>query len=419
MTATAFSTVCVIGLGYVGLPTAVTLASRGVNVVGVDLSEHVVTRINRGETHIVEPDLDMVLTAVVASGRLKAVYEPKPAEVFLIAVPTPTNEDHSPDMRAVEAAVDSIAPHLAPGNLVIIESTSPVGTTDKAAARLKTLRPDLTFPTERPERSDIMMAYCPERVLPGRTLLELVDNSRLVGGLDQRSAQCGRELYKTFVRADVVLTQARVAEFAKLAENAYRDVNIAFANELSLACHKLGVDVWSVIRLANLHPRVNILSPGAGVGGHCIPLDPWFIHHAAPDVTPLIRTARQVNTAKTQWVAQQIMAAAARFKEPRIALLGLTYKADIDDLRESPAMEIAEVLAQKRAGRLLLVEPYVTHALPKLESQSNVTRTSLDEAVKSADIVAVLVAHDVFKQIPPTDLLSKVIIDAVGVWQRG
>ena len=410
-----FSNISVIGLGYVGLPTAATLASRGINVLGVDISERAVATINAGEAHIIEPDLDMVLGAVVSAGRLRAVTKPEPAEAFLIAVPTPVNEDHSPDMRAVESAIASIAPVLAPGNLIIIESTSPVGTTEKAAVQLKALRPDLTFPNEHPERSQILMAYCPERVLPGRTLHELVENSRLIGGLDKKSAVRGRELYKTFVRADVIVTEARIAEFAKLAENAYRDANIAFANELSLACHELNVDVWAVIKLANLHPRVNILSPGPGVGGHCIPIDPWFIHHAAPNVTPLIRTARQVNMAKTAWVIEQISNAATRFKSPRIALLGLSYKPDIDDLRESPALEIAKALAHKKIGHVLAVEPHVTNLTKDLLSRGNIELMGLEAALKSADIVAILVAHDAFKSLSRAALLSKVTIDTVGL----
>jgi UDP-N-acetyl-D-mannosaminuronic acid dehydrogenase len=413
----AFSTVSVIGLGYVGLPTAATLASRGINVIGVDISAHAVERINSGQAHIIEPDLDMVLAAAVSAGRLRATLKPEPAEAFLIAVPTPVNGDHSPDMATVDAAAASIAPVLAKGNLIIIESTSPVGTTERVAAQLKSLRPDLSFPQDRPERSDILMAYCPERVLPGRTLIELVDNSRLIGGMDKRSTERGRALYKTFVRGDIIPTQARVAEFAKLAENAYRDVNIAFANELSLACSALGVDVWSVIKCANLHPRVNILSPGPGVGGHCIPIDPWFIHHAAPEVTPLIRTAREVNTAKTHWVVTQVEQSAAKFRSPTIALLGLAYKPDIDDLRESPALDVAVALADKRTGKLLVVEPHVT-ALPKaLANKTDVELAGLDDALARADIIVLLVGHEAFKELPRDALLRKVTVDTVGLLQ--
>ncbi len=413
-----FKTVSVVGLGYVGLPTAATLASSGMSVIGVDISETAVARINEGKAHIIEPDLDMVLTAAVGAGRLKAVTKPEPAEAFLIAVPTPVNADHSPDMSAVESAIAAIAPVLARGNLIIIESTSPVGTTEKAAAQLKALRPDLSFPTEAPEASDIMMAYCPERVLPGSTLRELVDNARMVGGLDRRSAARGKALYKTFVRGEIILTEARTAEFTKLAENAFRDVNIAYANELSMACDALGVDVWSVIENANRHPRVNILSPGPGVGGHCIPIDPWFIHHAAPKLTPLIRTSREVNMAKTHWVTQRVCEKAARFKDPRIALLGLSYKPDIDDLRESPAVEVAEELARNNIGQISVVEPHVK-ALPKsLAELSCVRLVSLETALKDADVVVLLVAHEAFREIPRASLLDRVVIDTIGHMQK-
>lgn len=413
-----FSTVSVVGLGYVGLPTAATLASSGLNVIGVDISEAAVARINEGKAHIIEPDLDMVLNAAVRAGRLRAVTKPEPADAFLIAVPTPVNPDHSPDMHAVESATAAIAPVLARGNLIIIESTSPVGTTEKAAAQLKALRPDLSFPTDAPESSDILMAYCPERVLPGSTLRELVDNARMVGGLDRRSADRGKALYKTFVRGELIVTEARTAEFTKLAENAFRDVNIAYANELSMACDALGVDVWSVIENANRHPRVNILSPGPGVGGHCIPIDPWFIHHAAPEVTPLIRTSREVNMVKTHWVTKRVCEKAQRFREPKIALLGLSYKPDIDDLRESPAVEVAEELARTNVGNILVVEPHVKALPPSLSGFDNIKLCSLESALKQSDVVVLLVAHEAFREIPRSSLLDRVVIDTIGHMQR-
>ncbi|MBX3510638.1 MAG: UDP-N-acetyl-D-mannosamine dehydrogenase [Hyphomonadaceae bacterium] len=411
-----FSRVSVIGLGYVGLPTAATLASRGVEVIGVDKSPAVVDRINQGLTHIIEPDLDAVVQQVVRNGKLRATLNPEPAQAFLIAVPTPIREDNSPDMAMVESATAAIAPVLKKGDLVIIESTSPVGTTERAEAQLKQLRPDLVFPKDAPNKADILMAYCPERVLPGRTLKELVENARLVGGLDEVSSAAAKRLYQTFVRGDIRETHARVAEMSKLSENAFRDVNVAFANELSLACDALDVDVWKVIELANLHPRVNILWPGAGVGGHCIPIDPWFIHHAAPHCTPLIRTAREVNLGKTDWVVQQIRQNAKLYENPRIALLGLAYKPDIDDLRESPAMHVAEAIAgHDWLAQLNIVEPHI-EALPKpLEGRNNVALLPLEEALRTSDVVALLVSHTAFTGIRREHLAGKSIIDTSGV----
>jgi UDP-N-acetyl-D-mannosaminuronic acid dehydrogenase len=411
-------TVAVVGLGYVGLPTAALLASRGLNVVGVDIKPEAVDRINEGRAHISEPDLDMVLNAAVKSGALKAYTSPQPADVFLIAVPTPINEDKTADMRAVESALASIAPVLKKGDLVVIESTSPVGTTERAAQQLRALRPDLTFPDTLPELSDVMMAYCPERILPGQTLRELVDNARIVGGLDHRSALRARDVYRFFAMGKIKLATSRVAELSKLTENAFRDVNIAFANELSLVCDHLGVDVWSVIKMANLHPRVNILSPGPGVGGHCIPVDPWFIHEALPEATPLIRNAREVNDAKPKRVAAQIARLANRYREPVVAVLGLAYKPNVDDLRESPALEIAEILAERNVGRLLIVEPNI-EALPKsLEGLKGVEFTDHHTAIAEADVVAILVSHSKFRNADRAALASKVVIDTVGLLQQ-
>jgi UDP-N-acetyl-D-mannosaminuronic acid dehydrogenase len=410
-----FSRVSVIGLGYVGLPTAATFASRGVEVIGVDKSKAIVDRINRGLTHIVEPDLDAIIHSAVRHGKLRATLTPEPADAFMIAVPTPIRDDNSPEMSMVESAIAAIAPQLRKGNLVVIESTSPVGTTERAEASLRQMRPDLTFPIDAPNASDIMMAYCPERVLPGRTLHELVENARLVGGLDEASARAALTLYRTFAKGDIRETHARVAEMSKLAENAFRDVNIAFANELSLACDALGVDVWKVIELANLHPRVQILAPGAGVGGHCIPIDPWFIHHAAPDCTPLIRTAREVNLRKTSWVVEQVRRNSGLYKTPRIALLGLAYKPDIDDLRESPAMSVAEAVA---AGdwfdQLNIVEPHISSLPAKLEGRNNVRLLNLEEAINTSDVVVLLVAHSSFRDLKATNLAGKSVIDTSG-----
>jgi UDP-N-acetyl-D-mannosaminuronic acid dehydrogenase len=412
-----FETVSVVGLGYVGLPTAATLAARGLKVVGVDISRAAVERINAGRAHIVEPDLDIILGAVVQAGNLRAVAVPEAADAFMVAVPTPVDaESHRADMRAVEAAIASIAPVLKRGDLLIIESTSPVGTTEQAARQLQNLRPDLSFPDNAPEHSDVMIAYCPERILPGQTLRELIENARIVGGLDRRSAERARDLYAHFATGDIKLTHARVAELAKLTENAFRDVNIAFANELSLVCDSLGVSVWTVIALANLHPRVNILAPGPGVGGHCIPIDPWFIHQAVPDRTPLIRTARAINDGKADFVVERIAAQAQRFREPIIALLGLAYKPNVDDLRESPAVHIARKLCEIGVGEILVVEPHID-AMPKeLSGLKGISLTDLRSAVAKADVVAVLVAHDAFRRLEPAQLAPKSLVDSVGLF---
>ena len=413
-----FQTVSVIGLGYVGLPTAATIATRGINVIGVDIDEAAVKTINTGGSHIVETDLDVVLQAAVVSGKLKAATRPEPADAFVIAVPTPITPDKRSDLRAVEAAFRSIAPVLAKGNLVILESTSPVGTTERMAKLLAELRPDLTFPHDAPEASDVLMSYCPERILPGHTLRELVDNSRTVGGLDSASAEKTLEFYRIFCRGELHLTSSRAAELVKLAENSFRDVNIAFANELSMLCADLDIDVHEVITAANRHPRVTILQPGPGVGGHCIPVDPWFIVEAQPEKARLIRTAREVNDNKTLFVIDQIKARAERFKHPTIAAFGLAYKPDVDDLRESPAVEIVEHLAHDRVGDILVVEPNIDVLPPSLAALANVRLVSLKEAVAKADILAVLVGHAAFKKLPSTTITEKVVIDTIGLWRK-
>jgi UDP-N-acetyl-D-mannosaminuronic acid dehydrogenase len=357
----------------------------------------------------------MVLGAAVTSGKLRAVTAPEPADAFIIAVPTPVAEDRRADVSAIEAALTSIAPVLRRGDLIVIESTSPVGTSEQAARQLSALRPDLTFPDVAPEQSDVLLAYCPERILPGQTLRELVDNARIIGGLDRRSAMRARELYACFAMGPMKVTTARVAELSKLAENTFRDVNIAFANELSLVCDALGIDVWSVIRLANLHPRVDILSPGPGVGGHCIPVDPWFIHQALPEQTPLIRTAREVNDRKPHLLASRIVKVAERFRDPIVALLGLAYKPNTDDLRESPALEIAHELAMKRIGKLLIVEPHLKDLPCRLANHPDLEMTGLANAIERADVVVILVAHNKFRALDRGAVASKVVIDAVGL----
>jgi len=410
-----FQTISVIGLGYVGLPTAAMFASRGLSVIGVDINERAVARVQAGEAHFVEPDLDIVMRAVVTAGNLRAVTVPEPADAFLIAVPTPIRPDHTADLSAVESALDSIAPVLKRGDLVIIESTCPVGTTARAAERLRQARPDLSLPDDSPEASDILLTYCPERILPGQTLRELVDNGRTFGGLDRRSAVAARDLYSLFARGEMRLTTAPTAELSKLVENAFRDVNVAFANELSIVCEAMKLDVWSVIDLANLHPRVNILAPGPGVGGHCIPVDPWFIHEALPEQTPLIRTAREVNDSKPGHITERVAAVAARFRDPTIAVLGLTYKPNVDDLRESPALKVARDLAQREIGRLLIVEPHVA-ALPSgLGNRDRVETATLQEATARADIVVILVAHNKFRSLDRGALSHKIVVDTVGL----
>ena len=409
-------TVCVIGLGYIGLPTAATLASRGVEVIGVDINPRVVAAVNTGQPYFPEPDLDMLLRAATTLGKLRATAEPEPADAFVIAVPTPFNDDRSPNLAYIDAAADAIAPVLASGNVVILESTSPVGTTARLAGRLARLRRDLRFPPERhAEPLDIHVAHCPERVLPGRMVRELIENDRIIGGLTEACAAHAEAVYRIFLQGKPFRTDASTAELVKLVENAYRDVNIAFANELSLICDQLGLNVWQVIELANRHPRVAILRPGAGVGGHCIAVDPWFIVSSAPERARLIRTAREVNDAKPGFVAAQIRERAERFKHPVVACLGLTYKPDVDDLRESPAMAIVLQLARSGSERILVADPNLRSLPPELADLPNIMLCDTFEAVRQADIVAVLVAHSPFRRIPPEDLLRRVVIDATGL----
>jgi len=409
----SFKTVSVIGLGYIGLPTAAIIASRGIDVIGVDISQHTVDTINQGKIHIVEPDLDIVVRSVVQTGKLKATVTPEPADAFLIAVPTPFKNDYQPDLSYIEAAAKLIAPVLEKGNLIVLESTSPVGTTEKVATWLAEARPDMIFPLKGSENADINLAYCPERVLPGYVLQELVSNDRVVGGLTAECAEKAISLYEIFVKGACYVTNARTAEMAKLAENAFRDVNIAFANELSLICDTLQINVWELIKLSNRHPRVNILNPGPGVGGHCIAVDPWFIISSDPDNAKIIKTAREVNDGKPQYVVDRVRKAADRFKSPVIACLGLSFKADIDDLRESPAIEIVEILSESKVGQLLIVEPNID-VLPK-SLEGKVEYTKLNNALDMADIVLLLVDHKQFLQIPPEKLQGRVIIDTRGI----
>ena len=410
-------TVCVIGLGYVGLPTAAILASRGFDVLGVDVNAETVSLINQGKVHIAEPDLDIMVNGAVARGKLKAATEPQPADAFIIAVPTPFVDDHKPDLSCLRAAAESVAGVLEEGDLIIIESTVPVGTTAAVCEWLAEARPQLRFPHQAGSEADVRVAHSPERVLPGRILLELARNDRVIGGVSTLCGERAARLYRRFVNGECLITTARTAELVKLAENAYRDVNIAFANELSLVCDRLGLNVWDVAALANRHPRVDILKPGPGVGGHCIAVDPWFMIDSAPDETPLIRAARGVNDAKPAHVAAQVLAAAADFPTPRIACLGLSYKADIDDLRESPALDVVRILAAQGKGDILVVEPHASHLPESLVALGRVTAVDLDRALDEADIVVLLVDHQSFKAVPPERLEGKVVIDTRGLWR--
>lgn len=418
-----FNTISIIGLGYIGLPTAAAFASRQKKVIGIDINAQAVETINRGEIHIVEPDLDRVVKTAVEQGFLRASTQPEAADAFLIAVPTPFKDDHQPDLSWVKAAAESIAPVLKKGDLVILESTSPVGATEQMAAWLSSSRPDLSFPQQVGEAADVNIAYCPERVLPGKVMMELVKNDRVIGGMTAVCSQRACDLYTIFLEGECVVTNARTAEMCKLTENSFRDVNIAFANELSLICADQGINVWELIRLANRHPRVNILQPGPGVGGHCIAVDPWFIVAQNPVQARLIRTAREVNDSKPLWVLEQVKRALAesltssdkRASELTIVCFGLAFKPDIDDLRESPAMHVAEMIAGWHPGTMLVVEPNI-HQLPR-SLKEKAELVSLDEALLQADVLVMLVDHAQFKALDPQRVQGYQIVDTKGVWQ--
>jgi UDP-N-acetyl-D-mannosaminuronic acid dehydrogenase len=408
--------VAVLGLGYIGLPTAAIVARSGAQVLGIDIHQNVVDTVNSGGVHIEEVDLDALVQGVVQRGLLRASTRIEPCDVFLIAVPTPFDDDHAPDVRHVLTAARSIAPVLKVGDIVILESTSPVGTTEAVRDALEELRPDLKFPHAGNGAADVAIAYCPERVLPGRILVELIDNDRCIGGITPRCARKALAFYRSFVRGACITTTAKVAEMVKLSENAFRDVNIAFANELSLVSDKLGIDVWDVITLANRHPRVNILTPGPGVGGHCIAVDPWFIVHSAPELTPLIRTARNVNDGKTDHVIARA-SALIEAEAGKVALLGLAFKANVDDFRESPAMKIAEVLAAKFGDRIAIVEPHVA-ALPKVLADTGAALIDIDSALAECETMIVLVDHDIFKSVPAEERAGKIVYDTRGIWSN-
>jgi UDP-N-acetyl-D-mannosaminuronic acid dehydrogenase len=406
--------ICVVGLGYIGLPTASIFAARGKKVYGLEINPKIVATINSGQIHIVEPDLDVLVRAAVQSGNLVAGAEPVDADTFIIAVPTPflDGRDYpAPNLKHVEFASRSIAPNISESSLVVLESTSPVGTTEKVRDWIAEERAKRRMPMV----SGAQFAHCPERILPGQMLKEIVSNDRICGGLTPEAAVRARDLYGIFCNGDIHLTDARTAEMVKLTENASRDVQIAFANELSIVCDRIGINVWEVIRLANRHPRVKILQPGPGVGGHCIAVDPWFIVDAAPDVTQLIRAARAVNDRKPLWVLEKVRGMASRFKKPVIACLGLTFKADVDDLRESPSMSIVNALAQLPDAVLLVDEPYVIELPPSLRRE-NVRKVPANAAIAAADIVVLLVNHKQYSTLDRKTLDTKVLVDTRGMW---
>lgn len=415
-TVSAAQHVAVIGLGYIGLPTAAALASGGADVTGMDVNQRTVDFVNEGKVPFVEPDLGTVLAGAVSQGRLRATTEVPAADAFIVAVPTPFKGDHQPDLSFIQTAAESIAPHLTGGELVILESTSPPGTTDFMAQVILDKRSDLTLEPNRP--NTVYFAHCPERVLPGRIMVELRTNDRTVGSLNGNAGERARALYQLFCGGEFLMTDARTAEMSKLTENAFRDVNIAFANELSIIASKLDIDVWELIELSNHHPRVNILQPGPGVGGHCIAVDPWFIVAAAPEESRLIRSAREVNDHKPEYVLDHVLPKANRFKSPKVAALGLAFKPDIDDLRESPAMYITEQLAdQLSEGTVLAVEPNIDELPASLAEKGNVELVDLNHAVEDADIILLLVDHTEFKNYNPRKLHSTIIYDTRGVWR--
>jgi UDP-N-acetyl-D-mannosaminuronic acid dehydrogenase len=409
--------VVVVGLGYIGLPTSAVLASHGIPVTGVDVNADTVAEINAGRVPIVEPDLDSSVAGAVARGTLTAQVEVPAADAFLIAVPTPFRGDKQPDLTHVEQATRAVAAALTGGEVVILESTVPPGSTLQVSRWLAEERPDLRFPHDHPDDPEVYVAHCPERVLPGRIMIELVTNDRLVGGLTPECARRAAALYWVCCRGEVVLTDAASAEMAKLVENSFRDVNIAFANELAEVCEQLGLDVWEVIRLANKHPRVNVLRPGPGVGGHCIAVDPWFIVATAPEQARLIRQARETNDARPASVVARVGALAG--DGATVACLGLAFKADVDDLRESPAIEVTRTLATTRPDlKVLAVEPHVSRLPAVLDALPNVTLTDTDTALEAADVVVLLVDHRELVAIDPARLAGRPVVDTRGAWRH-
>lgn len=417
-----FERISMIGLGYIGLPTAAVFAAYGTEVLGIDVSQKVVDTINAGKIHIVEPELDGIVRKAVADGKLRASLTPEEAEAFVIAVPTPFKADYEPDLSYIQSAANMIAPVLKKGDLVILESTSPIGATEQLALWLAEARSDLSFPQQAGEEADVQVAHCPERVLPGHVVRELVENDRIIGGMTDKASEMAVAMYKKVVQGDCVVTNARTAEMCKLTENSSRDVQIAFANELSIICDKFDIDVWELISLANRHPRVNILQPGAGVGGHCIAVDPWFIVASAPEEAKIVRAARDGNDGKPFWVLEKGKAAIAEalsedtsrtMADIKVACLGLAFKPDIDDLRESPALQITHEFG-KLGCQVLAVEPHVED-LPANLADLPVTLTPLETALNEADVICVLVKHAAFTELGETLASKPRVIDVVGL----
>jgi len=410
------SSVAVIGLGYIGLPTAAILADNGLRVYGVDVNQQAVDAINAGDVPFVEPELGDFVERTVKAGALSASTDTPSADAYIVAVPTPFFADKTPDLSYIETAGRTLAAQLSGDELVILESTSPPGATDRLAEVIHEERPDLA------EQGTLQFAHAPERVLPGQVMRELVTNDRIIGGSTPEAAERAVELYRTFCEAELVTTNTRTAEMSKLVENSFRDVNIAFANELSMISDQIGVDVWEVIELANRHPRVNILQPGPGVGGHCIAVDPWFIVAAAPETATIIRSAREINDAKPQWVVNQVKAAAFDVlqetgRTPVIATLGLAFKPNIDDLRESPALNITEALSdQFTESKILSVEPHIDELPERLQGRDNLTLTEVNEAIERADIIVLLVDHAAFQDLGPV-AYQKRVLDTRGQWR--
>jgi UDP-N-acetyl-D-mannosaminuronic acid dehydrogenase len=408
--------VAVVGLGYIGLPTAAILATNGIDVVGVDVNERTVNSVNAGEVPFVEPDLAVHVAGAVSRGNLRATSSTPQADAYIVAVPTPFKSDRSADLTYIEAAARGIAPQLTGGELIILESTSPPRATRHLGDYILALRPDLSL-DGADGKPVILLAHCPERVLPGRVMIELVTNDRIVGGVTPEAAELARNLYATFCQGEILVTDDITAEMAKLVENSYRDVNIAFANELSVISDGMGIDVWELIRLANHHPRVNILQPGPGVGGHCIAVDPWFIVAEAPEEAKLIRIARMVNDAKPGWVVDKVVDAVESAPlGTEVAVLGLAFKANIDDLRESPAIEITRLIAERAPGTMInVVEPHIEQLPAQFRGTANIRLTDLTVGLKSSGIVVLLVDHDDFKVPEVMDVDGKIVIDTRGV----
>lgn len=405
----------VVGLGYIGLPTAGLLAGRGYNVLGMDINVEVVKTINTGNTHLHEPGLADVILKAVKSGKLVATTEPQACDVFIIAVPTPFKENFSPDIDFVESATRFIAPAIKAGDMVILESTVPVGTTQRVAEIIREMRKDL-FPEGGEARVDF--AHCPERVLPGKILHELVHNDRVVGGIGTKATERACTFYRSFVKGEVVATDDRTAELCKLTENAFRDVNIAFANEISMICDSLKIDVWELIALANRHPRVKILQPGPGVGGHCIPVDPWFIVSSAPELSDLIRASRKVNMHKTHFVVDKIKSEVRAAGGKTVVCLGCAFKPNVDDFRESPAIDVISELAADKNLKIFVVEPYAKKLPESLAHFGNIHLTPFEEALAQSSVLALLVDHDEFKFPDPALLSKKRVVDTRGVWRN-